>query len=79
MVDVIDVLRRTGNVGIATPENYTKGELRGVTKDHVEKRIIANVVQDLKEYIGKRLNNYYNIDLSKNDIDFKFNHLRENN
>lgn len=78
VIDVIDVLKKTGNVAIETPENYTKGELPGVTKDYVEQRIISDVVQDLKEYIGKRLNNYWDVDMSKNDVDFKFNHLREN-
>ena len=77
VIDVIDVLKKTGNVAIETPENYTKGELPGVTKDYVEQRIISNVVQDLKEYIGKRLNNYWDVDMSKTDVDFKFNHLRE--
>ena len=78
VIDVIDVLKKTGNVAIETPENYTKGELPGVTKDYVEQRIISDVVQDLKEYIGKRLNNYWDVDMSKTDVDFKFNHLREN-
>lgn len=77
VIDVVDVLKKIRNVAIETPENYTKGELPGVTKEYVEKRIISNVVQDLKEYVGKRLNNYWDVDLSQNDVEFEFNHLRE--
>jgi hypothetical protein len=78
IVDIIDVLKRIGNKSEPTPENYLKGELRGTDKEKVEKSVRSNILSDFKEYVGRRLNNYWDFDPSNSIIDFKFNHLREN-
>ena len=75
-IDVLDVLRREGGKGIETPENYLKNEISGVTKEKVENRIIVELGNKLKEFIGSRFR--YNNEKVKStkDIEFKFNHLR---
>ena len=75
-IDVLDVLRREGGKGIETPENYLKNEISGVTKEKVENRIIVELGNKLKEFIGSRFK--YNNEKVKStkDIEFKFNHLR---
>lgn len=80
IIDVIDVLKRVGNKAIPTPENYLKGEIPGVDKTKVEQHIKSNILRDFREYLGRRPKSYWgeDLDFSKQLIDFKFNHLKEN-
>lgn len=76
-VDIHDVSKRKGSQTIDTPENYLKGELRGVTKDSVERNVESKLKGKFREFIGKRFN--YRDRLSDiYDLKFKFNHLKEN-
>jgi hypothetical protein len=52
-VNIMEVNRRDGNKTVYTPENYTKGELPGVTKERVERNILRKIRSNFKDYIGK--------------------------
>lgn len=74
-IDVLDVLRREGNKGVETPDNYLKGEINGVTKESVENTIISDLGHKFKEFIGQRMK--WKDGTPKTDnVEFKFNHLR---
>lgn len=76
VVDIFDVLRKEGNRGLPTPENYLKGEFRGVTQKKVEDAVESKLKQDLRPYIGPRY--WYHKKLPSNSkIEFKFNHLKK--
>jgi hypothetical protein len=75
-VDVYDVLKMEDSKQIATPENYLKGELPGVTKDKVEKTLMRKLNHDMRPYIGPRYT--YNDPLPQSSvIEYKFNHLKK--
>lgn len=75
-VDIQDVKRRSGQMGLNTPENYLKGELLGITKEKVESAVKKTLLQNFKEFIGPRI-----LDFEKDPenmlIDFKFNHVKK--
>jgi hypothetical protein len=74
-IDILDVLRREGNKGVETPDNYLKGEINGVTKESVENTIISDLGQKFKEFIGQRMK--WKDGTPKTDnVEFRFNHLR---
>lgn len=76
-IDVHDVLRREDGKGVKTPENYLKGEIRGITPRKVENAIERKVIYNLKDYIGARYK-YWGGPLTPNHkIKFKFNHLKQ--
>lgn len=75
VVDIIDVNKVDRGKKVPTPENYTKGEIEGVNKKYVEDKVKAKIRQNLYEYIGTRP---YLEDESRFLVDFKFNHLMEN-
>lgn len=76
VVDIYDVVKRDGNRGIDTPQNYLKGELPNVSKERVEKTVEDKLKVNLRPYIGPRFR-YYE-DLPKGSkIQFKFNHLKK--
>ena len=82
-VDIIDVMKRdpASLKQIKTPENYTKGELRDVTIEDVEKRVKRELTGKLREYFGKNpyfwdANDQQQIRDSEN-FDLIFNHLRK--
>ena len=75
-VDVHDVLKVEDKKQIPTPENYTKGELKGITPELVEKLIIQKIKHKFSEVIGPRLT--WGEDLPETSlVKFKFNHLRQ--
>ena len=76
IVDVINVVKKVGDKGVDTPENYLKGQLPGYTKTKVEDSIRKNLKQKFKSYIGKRPSDYSK-DSDEPLLHFKFNHLRE--
>lgn len=51
-VDIYDVLKTKGRTGLPTPENYLKGELRGVTKEFIEEKLKNKLNRELRDYIG---------------------------
>lgn len=74
-VDILDVLKRDGNKGIPTPENYLKGELEGVTPERVEMSIQNRLIRDLRQYMGPRYR--WSSELPQGSkVKFKFNHLK---
>jgi hypothetical protein len=76
-VDIQDVKRRAGNMGVDTPQNYLKGELTGITKEKVEKAVKRDLIRNYKEYLGTRQSNYSGTDLKDSLIDFEFNHVKK--
>jgi hypothetical protein len=76
-IDVLDVLRKEGQKGIETSDNYTKGEIDGVTKESVENTIVSEIGSKFREFMGKGIK-YDSEGVPKTDnVQFKFNHLRE--
>ena len=75
-VNVIEVNRKEGNKAIKTPENYTKGELPGVTKERVEKNIIRVIQSDFTNYVGKSQPWGKNIE-DRSNVRFNFIHEKE--
>lgn len=69
-VSIDDVIRREGNKGIKSDDNYTKGEIPNVTKEKVEKTVERNILGNMTQYLGSS-----EIELP---IEFKFNHQKEN-
>lgn len=76
VVDIFDVLKKEGNKGIETPENYLKGELEGITPQKVERAVENKLKQDLRPYIGPRYQ-YYEPLPDNSNIKFRFNHLKK--
>lgn len=76
VVDIYDVVKKEGNKGVPTPENYTKGELRGITKEYIEDEIQKRLKFDLKPYITPRFN-YFDELKDIHNVKFVFNHLKE--
>jgi len=75
-VDVLDVLRKEGRKGVETSDNYTKGEIDGVTKESVENTIVSELGNKFREFVGKRTK-FDSEGVAKIDnVEFKFNHLR---
>lgn len=76
VVDIYDVLKKEGNKGVPTPENYLKGELEDITPQRVENAVENKLKQDLRPYIGPRY--LYHEPLPDNsNIKFRFNHLKK--
>jgi hypothetical protein len=75
-VNVMEVNRKEGNKAIKTPENYTKGELPGVTKDRVEKNIIRVIQSDFTNYVGKAQPWGKNVE-DRSNVKFNFIHEKE--
>ena len=75
-VNVMEVNRRDGNKAVKTPENYTKGELPGVTKEKVEKNIVRNIQSDFTNYVGKHQPWGKNIE-DRSNVKFNFIHEKE--
>jgi hypothetical protein len=75
-VNVMEVNRKEGNKAIKTPENYTKGELPGVTKDRVEKNIIRVIQSDFTNYVGKSQPWGKNVE-DRSNVKFNFIHEKE--
>lgn len=75
-VNIIDVNRREGNKALKTPENYTKGELPGVTKEKVEKNVMRAIRNDFNDYVGKEQPFGKNIE-DRSNIRFNFIHEKE--
>jgi len=75
-IDVLDVLRKEGQKGVETSDNYTKGEIDGVTKESVENTIVSELGNKFREFVGKRMK-FDSEGVAKIDnVEFKFNHLR---
>jgi len=75
-VNVMEVNRRDGNKAVKTPENYTKGELPGVTKEKVEKNIVRVIQSDFTNYVGKHQPWGKNIE-DRSNVKFNFIHEKE--
>lgn len=73
VVNVADVIKKEGNKRIPTPENYTKGEIPGITKEYIEDKIKNRLIGKLYDFMGAR----YGTDKDKFLVDFRFNHLKE--
>lgn len=69
-VSIDDVIRREGNKGIKSDDNYTKGDIPNVTKEKVEKTVERNILGNMTQYLGSS-----KIELP---IEFKFTHEKEN-
>ena len=77
-IDVLDVLKKEGQKGVETSDNYLRGELNGVTKESVENTIVSELGIKFREFVGKRMK-YDSEGVAKIDnVEFKFNHLRDN-
>ena len=75
-VNVMEVNRKEGNKAIKTPENYTKGELPGVTKERVEENIIRVIQSDFTNYVGKSQPWGKNVE-DRSNVKFNFIHEKE--
>lgn len=76
-IDVLDVLKKEGQKGVETSDNYLRGELNGVTKESVENTIVSELGNKFREFVGKRMK-YDSEGVAKIDnVEFKFNHLRD--
>ena len=77
-IDVLDVLKKEGQKGVETSDHYLRGDLNGVTKESVENTIVSELGNKLKEFVGKRMK-FDSEGVAKIDnVEFKFNHLRDN-
>lgn len=75
-VDIHDVVKTENNRAVKTPENYLKGELKGVTPEKVEKALQKKLNQMMRDYIGPRYR--YSEPLPQGSvIEYKFNHLKK--
>lgn len=75
-VDIHDVVRTEKGKAVKTPENYLKGELKGVTPEKVENALQGKLNHIMRDYIGPRYR--YNEQLpSSSVIEYKFNHLKK--
>ena len=75
-IDVLDVLKKEGQKGVETSDNYLRGELNGVTKESVENTIVSELGIKFREFVGKRMK-YDSEGVAKIDnVEFRFNHLR---
>jgi hypothetical protein len=76
-IDVLDVLRKEGQKGVETSDNYTKGEIDGVTKESVENTIVSELGNKFREFVGKRIKYDDEGSPKIENVEFKFNHLRD--
>jgi hypothetical protein len=75
-IDIHDVVHRGNNGEEPTPQNYLKGEMKGMNQKIAEDRVKIKVRELLRDYMKTRFR--YNSDDPRNpNIEFKFNHLKQ--
>ncbi len=75
-IDIHDVVHRGDDGEEPTPQNYLKGEMKGMNQKIAEDRVKIKVRELLRDYMKTRFR--YNSDDPRNpNIEFKFNHLKQ--
>jgi hypothetical protein len=75
-VDIFDVIHRGDDGEEPTPQNYLKGEMKGMNKEIAEEKVKVKVMGILKDYMATRFR-YNGEDPPIQNIFFKFNHLKK--
>ena len=75
-IDIHDVVYRGDDGEEPTPQNYLKGEMKGMNQKIAEDRVKIKVRELLRDYMKTRFR--YNSDDPRNpNIEFKFNHIKQ--
>jgi len=75
-VDIHDVVYRGLSGEEPTPQNYLKGEMKGMTKEFAEEKAKIKIMGILRDYMATRFR-YNGEDPPVQNIFFKFNHLKK--
>lgn len=75
-VDIHDVVYRGDSGEEPTPQNYLKGEMKGMDEKRAEGRVKEKLRGILKDYMKTRFR-YTSEDPPNTNIEFKFNHLKK--
>lgn len=75
-VDILDVILRGDRGEEPTPQNYLKGEMRGMNKEIAEEKVKIKIMELLRDYMATRFR-YNGEDPPIQNIFFKFNHLKK--
>jgi hypothetical protein len=75
-IDILDVIHRGDSGEEPTPQNYLKGEMKGMSKELAEEKVKVKVMGLLRDYMASRFR-YNGEDPPIQNILFKFNHLKQ--
>jgi hypothetical protein len=75
-VDILDVVHRGDSGEEPTPQNYLKGEMKGMSKEFAEEKAKIKIMGLLRDYMATRFR-YNGEDPPIQNIFFKFNHLKK--
>ena len=75
-VDILDVILRGDDGEEPTPQNYLKGEMRGMNKEIAEEKVKVKIMDILRDYMATRFR-YNGEDPPIQNIFFKYNHLKK--
>lgn len=75
-VDIFDVIHRGDSGEEPTPQNYLKGEMKGMSKEIVEEKVKVKIMGILRDYMATRFRQNGE-DPPIQNIFFKFNHLKK--
>jgi len=75
-VDIFDVIHRGDSGEEPTPQNYLKGEMKGMSKEIAEEKVKVKIMGILRDYMATRFR-YNGEDPPIQNIFFKFNHLKK--
>lgn len=75
-IDIYDVILRTNEKEIPTPQNYLRGEIVGMNQQRAEDKVEIKTRVILRDYMATRFSNYEG-DPKTQNIEFKFNHLKK--
>ena len=75
-VDIFDVIHRGDDGEEPTPQNYLKGEMKGMTKEIAEEKVKVKIMELLRDYMATRFRQNGE-DPPIQNIFFKFNHLKK--
>jgi hypothetical protein len=75
-VDILDVIHRGDDGEEPTPQNYLKGEMKGMDKEIAEEKVKVKIMGLLRDYMATRFR-YNGEDPPIQNIFFKFNHLKK--
>jgi hypothetical protein len=75
-VDILNVIHRGDDGEEPTPQNYLKGEMKGMDKEIAEEKVKVKIMGLLRDYMATRFR-YNGEDPPIQNIFFKFNHLKK--
>jgi hypothetical protein len=75
-VDILDVVHRGDDGEEPTPQNYLKGEMKGMNKEIAEEKVKVKIMEILRDYMATRFRQNGE-DPPIQNIFFKYNHLKK--